>query len=1742
MKNDIVVDTNFLNQCVNNNKQVNQDINKAVSEFQGSYLCTCGDAIISRIGPKLSPLYQSLKSVSNNAASYITKYATDAKNLEEVLSGDMSSGMLNDPTSRTQVNSMPKLKKYRMNEPHYNSINRENRSYINKTTVNQDNTKYNINKNKSNKPSIGGFIKYLWEDAGYGDKVYSFCESVTNLEKNVGKKIMSFAEKANETKAAVEKEAVSIYAKAKSTAKKLSTKEGREEALDSLSQEIEEIKKEATTNVKTIKDKMSTKEGRQEILTEAVKATVNVINTVHTTKQRVKATGATVFTGIAKGVIKTGEDLRDGLEMLGGAIVNGGIAVVDLAAYAIGKTDANNLRTDKFMKKLSDHVKEDYASEMIEDIETNTGYSKIANYEKENAYGYETVIGFSEGIGNVAGTMALSAVGAGVVSKFTKATTVATALDSGVKATKAFTQASTAISFVSGTGRGSQEAYQNGASATSGLIYGLGSGAWEGLQWYTGSKIANYNLTESKIGKKVISKSITSGKKQLINSGARIVLDSVDGAAEGFVQPGLKKIYDKRTYKELYEESGGLQNVIMQGAIGGVMSAGGEVKDIRKAFSKNKNLKVEPLFDKTQVTSNNIKNENSLFEKSKKILDKLSIKNCYSNNEIIDKCEESIEDKISKSFKNKFDALKTLKGLVACGPETLFKAVNIKVSNNTDMAEKISKNGILHFTSDEAAKKIMDSGYIKASGGITSYGSKKSYFFAGVPSFEQMAINVSDDLHPKICAVRVKPTLDDIDNLSYRALTDEAVSYKGNYKLKDNAEIAYFGLKEDNGKLLYKEISKAEYDNYELKISKNIVQTKINQLKYKMIGIAEEYDYLLNGIDKLKNRAKNSRDPKMITLLSPQEKNKFQLDVNKKLSKNSFDFTSLNGVNSKLINLPQKRVIDGMLFCSDSEQGLKLLENYYEGLKKSSNDNLFARKKLQVLTENNLTITNVDFSNLKISYQHLSAICLSNETLLNNNYETFFHETGHYSDFLASNYEVGLKNISELNEKFINDHAIKKKMFIQDFEKNRSDIYKYVNNNEVEYLRKKAKLECDNIFKYGDYTDLAKENIYNEIYQNFYDERINHYIKKSGYGSVSDIIDALTKGEMHDDHYLLGHGKSYFSEASSVSTEIIADYSALYSRNKEELLYKYLPKEYCDELAKCHAKIVGLDSITSEEANKELKNLTENISQLRNAQSELTQSIGSIQGELSYIEQQVAQSRNNIDNCLIATAQKYNYSKEQLEVIRKRFYAGEANVITSKNDYRNFALQELSNINAMSQSYYQKNNILNSYSENLKAINLQLDKSERYSNQLLKFFGLNNMSIQLEKAKISDNLNPQNIFELNSKKNGVLSKVKSVISKPFDPLIQKDVNKHLIEIVNSVNAKGYDGVEALYNLYKTGDIGVIDSKYISYFQTLDPEYICKFLVSDELNGAKIGANKKSDLSIFNKNTTDKMSFKNYKNKDEIVKSIKNPIDDLTVMETLFDKFMKKGDAYSKLINEDAAKILPSRSTVENFENFFEMNIDKEIKKHPVFSQGDFLHVYGKGGTSKINSRLYLNFDSYDDAYNFIMKFTQEADKQNVPFYLKTPRILTEDLVNSNDLSRVNRAETVVIYTNDNNIANHVGLINDVMKNNKSFKVSNPPVASGKINGYIGFGQECQGGRRSYNDIRSDVIETSFKKVLSSMTDSDLQKISNDKKAFNKFLKDVSNEMKVYGKQEYDINENNFCVYNYDNVFESEYGY
>ena len=622
MKNDIVVDTNFLNQCVNNNKQVNQDINKAVTEFQGSYLCTCGDAIISRIGPKLSPLYQSLKSVSNNAASYITKYATDAKNLEEVLSGDMSSGMLNDPTSRTQVNSMPKLKKYRMNEPHYNSINRENRSYINKTTVNQDNTKYNINKNKSNKPSIGGFIKYLWEDAGYGDKVYSFCESVTNLEKNVGKKIMSFAEKANETKAAVEKEAVSIYAKAKSTAKKLSTKQGREEALDSLSQEIEEIKKETTTNVRTIKNKMSTKEGRQEILTEAVKTTVNVINTVHTTKERVKATGATVFTGIAKGVIKTGEDLRDGLEMLGGAIVNGGIAVVDLAGYAIGKTDANNLRSDKFMKKLSDHVKEDYASEMIEDIETNTGYSKIANYEKENAYGYETVNGFSEGIGNVAGTMALSAVGAGVVSKFTKATTAATALDSGVKATKAFTQASTAISFVSGTGRGSQEAYQNGASATSGLIYGLGSGAWEGLQWYTGSKISNYNLTESKIGKKVISKSITAGKKQLINSGARIVLDSVDGAVEGFVQPGLKKIYDKRTYKELYEESGGLQNVIMQGAIGGVMSAGGEVKDIRKAFSKNKNLKVEPLFDKTQVTSNNIDNSiksEKLYENKKNI-------------------------------------------------------------------------------------------------------------------------------------------------------------------------------------------------------------------------------------------------------------------------------------------------------------------------------------------------------------------------------------------------------------------------------------------------------------------------------------------------------------------------------------------------------------------------------------------------------------------------------------------------------------------------------------------------------------------------------------------------------------------------------------------------------------------------------------------------------------------------------------------------------------------------------------------------------------------------------------------------------------------------------------------------------------------------------------------------------------------------------------------------------------------
>lgn len=155
-------------------------------------------------------------------------------------------------------------------------------------------------------------------------------------------------------------------------------------------------------------------------------------------------------------------------------------------------------------------------------------------------------------------------------------------------------------------------------------------------------------------------------------------------------------------------------------------------------------------------------------------------------------------------------------GVVTLASYVATKCVYRKIDKNATF-NKIMNEGLYHFTLEENCKKILESGYVKEFSKFASYGNEKSFFFAGVPSFEDMVINCDfASISGKLTAVKIKPTFEQLASFKTRTLNDNAITYDGNCKIDDkHASIAYFVTDLDkNGKVFYTEVDRKTYDEY----------------------------------------------------------------------------------------------------------------------------------------------------------------------------------------------------------------------------------------------------------------------------------------------------------------------------------------------------------------------------------------------------------------------------------------------------------------------------------------------------------------------------------------------------------------------------------------------------------------------------------------------------------------------------------------------------------------------------------------------------------------------------------------------------------------------------------------------------------------------------------------------------------------------------------------------------------------
>lgn len=172
---------------------------------------------------------------------------------------------------------------------------------------------------------------------------------------------------------------------------------------------------------------------------------------------------------------------------------------------------------------------------------------------------------------------------------------------------------------------------------------------------------------------------------------------------------------------------------------------------------------------------------------------------------------------------------------------------------------------------------------------------------------------------------------------------------------------------------------------------------------------------------------------------------------------------------------------------------------------------------------------------------------------------------------------------------------------------------------------------------------------------------------------------------------------------------------------------------------------------------------------------------------------------------------------------------------------------------------------------------------------------------------------------------------------------------------------------------------------------------------------------------------------------------------------------------------------------ESDEIFYGDKDDKELEnaleKYSWKSFGGasgWIHVCSRYLTAKkdqypnVEHRLYLNTESLD-TYKMATYLVEKCDEHHLPYYFKFDQI-------------ANRDDTIVIYSSTENLTKYVKILQEIKIEHPELvaRTKEPPVLTGKIDGWIGYGSEpaktLDGQRHSFNEIRAKVLENSIGKV------------------------------------------------------------
>ena len=205
-----------------------------------------------------------------------------------------------------------------------------------------------------------------------------------------------------------------------------------------------------------------------------------------------------------------------------------------------------------------------------------------------------------------------------------------------------------------------------------------------------------------------------------------------------------------------------------------------------------------------------------------------------------------------------------------------------------------------------------------------------------------------------------------------------------------------------------------------------------------------------------------------------------------------------------------------------------------------------------------------------------------------------------------------------------------------------------------------------------------------------------------------------------------------------------------------------------------------------------------------------------------------------------------------------------------------------------------------------------------------------------------------------------------------------------------------------------------------------------------------------------------------------------------------DEFMKLREAgeygpdFAKMRNY-LSKIHDVSTQKEADEIFYgrkgDAKLENALEKYSWRSFGKstgWVHVCSKYLTAKkdpypnIEHRLYLNTESID-TYKILTYLVEKCAEHHLPYYFKFDQ-------------KANRDDNVVLYSSSENITKYIEILQEIKREHPELisRVKDPPVLTGKIDGWIGYGSQPEKipGRKKYsfNAVRAELLDKSIDKV------------------------------------------------------------